>query len=125
MSDTLPLFLVPHVGANRRLIQSDRAYTVASRPKVLSGEPLLHTQRLAVNLDRRFPLQRPNHQRHAEFRWDPQHPVDVVGHRLSFHDLHPLLPAQRAQNRPDPLARPTVQNLLAVLRNEHNVVLRC
>ena len=89
--------------------------------KCFPVNPLLHTQRLAVNLDRRFPFRDPTTS--ATLNFGGILNTQWMWSGIACPSMISPFAGNNGQNRPDPLARPTVQNLLAVLRNEHNVVL--
>src|SRR4051812_4584838 len=47
----------------------------------------------------------------------------VAGHRMPFHQLDAPLSAQLPQDRTDPTTQPSVEDLPAVFRYDHDVVL--
>ena len=64
----------------------------------------LFTHVLAMDLDRRFPLQKPDRVRHAVFRRNTQTPVNVVCQRMPLDQFNFMLLAQIAKDLPDPAA---------------------
>src|SRR3954467_4067461 len=60
---------------------------------------------------------------HTVLRRDAQAQVDVVGHRMPFHQVDPSLTAQLPQNHADLPPQPSVEDLPAVFRYNHDVVL--
>src|SRR5512135_3583047 len=60
---------------------------------------------------------------HAVLRRDAQAPVDVVGHRMTLHQVDSSLAAQLPQDHADLSPQPSVEDLPAVFRYDHDVVL--
>ncbi len=77
----------PHLG----FIQADCAHTVARRPEIKPlGIPPSFDE-IPVDPHRRLPFQPPYRVRHAQFWRNAQTHVDMVGHRMPFHQLHSKL----------------------------------
>src|SRR3954453_23552738 len=68
-------------------------------------------------------LQEADRMRHAILGRDAQAQVDVVGHRMPLHQLDPSLTAQLPQDHADLTPKPPVEDLPAVFRYDHDVVL--
>ena len=68
-------------------------------------------------------LQVPDRHGDAVPRGHAQQHVDVVRHCLTLHQLDILLTAQIPQDLPDLTPKPSVEDLTAVLRYNHDVVL--
>jgi hypothetical protein len=77
---------------------------------------------IPVDSHRRLPFQPPYRVRHAEFRWDAQTHVDMVGHRVPFHQLHSKLPTEIFQYSSDLFSQHSVYCLLTILRYDDDVV---
>ncbi len=104
------------------LVQAHRADAVSRRPEVQPGQPTL-LQQLPMNTDGALALQEADRVRHAVLGRDAQAQVDVVGHRMPLHQLDPSLTAQLSQDHPDLTPKPPVEDLAAVFRYDHDVVL--
>src|SRR3954451_16507349 len=80
-------------------------------------------QQLPMDTDGALALQEADRVRHAVLGRDAQAQVDVVRHRMPLHQLDPSLTAQLSQDHPDLTPKPSVEDLPAVLRYDHDVVL--
>jgi|SRR5271157_44430 len=105
-------------------------WTILSWPEALnaSGETPAEQrpfrfQQLPVDPGRTLALQVPDRHRHAVPGGHAQQHVDVVRHCLTLHQLDILLTAQIPQDLPDLTPKPSVEDLTAVLRYNHDVVL--
>src|SRR5205823_3937140 len=119
----LQLLLVANVLPDLFLVQSDRAHAIATRPELPPEQRPFRSQHLAVDADGALALQVPHRHRDGILGRDADQHVDVVRHGFTFHQFHVLLPAQLPKDRADRFARPTEKLLLAVLWQDHNVVL--
>jgi len=68
---------------------------------VLSGESLLHSLQLAMDLYRRFPFEIPDEHRNAVFRRPAQNQMDMIRHRVPFDQLDLFLSTQLPDNFTD------------------------
>src|SRR5512133_3246834 len=80
-------------------------------------------QQLPMDTDGALALQEADRVRHAVLGRDAQAQVDVVGHRMPLYQLDPSLTAQLPQDHPDLTPKPPVEDLPAVFRYDHDVVL--
>src|SRR5512142_2524610 len=80
-------------------------------------------QQLPMDTDGALALQGADRVRHAVLGRDAQAQVDVVGQRMPLHQLDPSLTAQLPQDHPDRTPKPPVEDLPAVFRYDHDVVL--
>src|SRR5512135_1824252 len=119
---TLQLLLLADVLTHPGLVQAHRTETVARRPEVQPGHPML-MQQLPMDTDGALALQEADRVRHAVLGRDAQAQVDVVGQRMPLHQLDPSLTAQLPQDHPDLTPKPPVEDLPAVFRYDHDVVL--
>src|SRR5208337_1423306 len=97
-------------------------YAVPRRPEVQPRHPTL-VKKFPMDPNRTLPFQEADCERHAVLGRNAQAQVDVVGHRMPFHQLDASLSAQVPQDRADLTPKPSVEDLAAVLRYHHNVVL--
>jgi hypothetical protein len=83
----------------------------------------LQTKTLAVDPDPRFAFQKAYRVRHAILRTNAQTQMNVIGHCMTFHDLHPLSLTQLSQNPPDLLSQTPVYRAPTILWHEHTMIL--
>src|SRR5512135_2076374 len=110
--------ILPHPG----LIQAYRAHAVTRRPEVQARHPALMKQ-LPMDPNGALTLQESHRVSHAGLGRDAQAQVDVVGHRMPFHQFDASLSAQLPQDWTDPTPQPSGEDFPAVLRYDHHVVL--
>src|SRR5262245_37106868 len=98
---TTPQFLLlADVPPDASLIQTHRADAVARHPEVQPAHPTL-VEQLPVDSHSTLALQESVRKGHAVLGRDAQAQVDVVGHRVPFHQVDPALPTQLPQDATD------------------------
>src|SRR5271170_7172738 len=70
-----------------------------------------------------LPFQEPDCVRHAVLGRNAQAQVDMVGHRMTFHQLDSTLTTQFAQDRANLSPQPSIEDFSAVLGYDHYMVL--
>ena len=70
-----------------------------------------------------LPFQEPDCVRHAVCGRNAQAQVDMIGHRMTFHQLDSTLTTQLAQDRPNLSPQPSLEDYSAVCRYDHYMVL--
>jgi hypothetical protein len=115
------LFLIPDILADHLLIEPNGADTVAPCPEMETGEISLTTQQFSVDANRRLALEKANRIGHTELRRNAQTQMDMIRHRMAFHQLDTMLLTQLAQYHPDTAAKLTIQHAAPVLGHEHYV----
>ena len=76
-----------------------------------------------MDANRTLPLQKPDRVRHAVLGRNAQAQVDMIGHRMTFHQLDSTLTTQLAQDRADLPPQPSVEDFSAVLGYDHYIIL--
>ena len=110
--------LLPHPG----FIQPHCADAVARRPEMQTAHSTLR-QQLPMDPHSARPVQEAEDKRHAGLRWDAQAQVHVVGQRMPFQQLNATLTTQIPQDGPDLPPQPSVEDLPAIFRYDHDVAL--
>src|SRR3954463_15454710 len=80
-------------------------------------------EQLPVDPNRALALQKPDRMGHAVLGRDAQAQVDMVGHRVPFHQLDTSLTAQLPQDHADLPPQASVEDFPAVFGYDHHVVL--
>src|SRR5499433_1978673 len=116
------LFLLPDVLPDLGLIQPHRTHTVANGPKVQARHPAF-LQQFAMNPHGTFPFQTPQRVGDAVLGRDTQTQMDMIGHAVSFHQLYAALAAQVSQDPTNLPPQFPVEDTLAVLWDDDDVIL--
>src|SRR5512135_3110744 len=119
---TLQLLLLADVPPHPGLVQAHRADAIPRRPEMQPRQPTLGEQ-LPVDPHDTLALQEADRMGHAGLGRDAQAQVDVVGHRMPFHQVDPSLTAQLPQDHADLPPQPPVEDLPAIFRYDHDVVI--
>ena len=84
-------FLIANVLKNGRLIETNGAHTVSTRPKVIPGNIFAFAKVTAVDQNGRLAFQPPYRLRHAISWRNAQTHVDMVWERMPLNQTYPKL----------------------------------
>src|SRR5690606_24292260 len=113
------MFLLTHVGSDTLLIHAHSTYAIPARPALAPDQRSLGAHQLTMDTNRALSLQVSQRHRHAVLWGNTQHHVDMVRHRVAFHQFNLLLPAQLPQDFSYLLSPLAVEDFSTVLWYDH------
>ena len=115
--------MVPDVLSYTLFVPAYSAHAVASRPKAAAEQSPFCFHHVAMDSNGALSLQISNRMGYAVFWWDTEQHVHMIGHRLAFQKVDSTLLTQFPKYLAYSLPYLAVEHFLAVLRNDHHMIL--